>query len=50
MSGSAGLAAARRRRGVVPETKDNLIPQVNKPPPRAPMSAGNLLKEKDKKM
>ena len=50
MSGSAGLSAARRRRGVVPETKENSVPQVNKPPPRAPMSAGNLLMEHDKKV
>lgn len=53
MSGSAGLAAARRRRGIIPETKPNtLIPEKNPQilEPRGPVSIGGLLMEHDKKL
>ena len=56
MSGSAGLSAARRRRGVVPDTKPGSLPQGNqsilqqKQEPRAPINIGNLLLEHDKKL
>ena len=53
MSGSAGLAAARRRRGVIPETKSNtLVPEKNQQilESRGPVSIGGLLMEHDKKL